>query len=348
MGNAKINAVSNGLKGFFYPLLLGVTGGLGALPMGLIEGGNAAIDKLHKSQAEKVTQLADMAKWLKTNYPNLTDAQIDDLLNQYGGHEQDYHFLQDWFNFNELFDRADFDSLTDLLNDIEAAHELYGDAPTPLTEEELNKIEQDAYAEIAAKDQEILDLYDQSFNTQKNFLENSLKENSAAFTDYRNQMLTSNAMNQQMLAGSTRFELERQQRNAIIRGASAAQRLVANINTQLGMQSKSAQLSLDTSNALAQQLLLHRQAQQGVRSDYMNAQTQYTNNKAGVLQDQLERQRNYGRSKRNDAINDYQTNYQLWEDNLNNSGLGNTGIGIYRSQYGSRKNRTEERNENSY
>ena len=145
-------------------------------------------------------------------------------------------------------------------------------------------------------------------------------------------------MQQQAIAGSVRFELDRQQRNAITRGASAAQRLVTNINTQLGLQAQSAQQSLDTSNALAQNLLAHRQAQQGLRQDYFNARNQYNRDVASTISGQAERRLAHGRAAKGNAIDDNEYAYQAWEQRLNNSGLGSLGEGIYRSRYGNRQN----------
>jgi hypothetical protein len=170
-------------------------------------------------------------------------------------------------------------------------------------------------------------------------MQQQLAENQQAFADYRNQVLTNDAMNQQAIAGSTRYELERSQRNAIIRGASAAQRLVANINTQLGMQSKAAQQSLDTSNALAQQLLAHRQAQAGIRSDYMNMMNQDAMNRAGVIKGSAERKNQYAQAQVGYNMDKNQYARDAWNDRVSDYFSGNSvGEGIYRRQYGSNRN----------
>lgn len=270
---------------------------------------------------------------LKEKYPDLTDYQIKSLIDEYGD-----DVPKNIFDFGAMSNSSDLEGLNKLMEDIQKAHELYGDAPKALTPEELAKIQEDAYAEIDAENQRLLDLYNQSFNNSQNQLQDELLENSAMFGDYRNQILTNEAMRQQALAGATRFELDRQQRNAITRGASAAQRLVANINTQLGLQAQSAQQSLDTSNALAQNLLAHRQAQQGVRNSYLNLQNQHNRDIASTISGQAERRYNYGQGRKQGAVDDYDYATKIWDENVNNSDLGELGKGIYRKKYGNTSN----------
>jgi len=272
---------------------------------------------------------SDTRKWLKEHYPELTEAQIEDLIDQYGDDAP-----QHIFDFGAWGDQSDSAGLQQLMEDIQKAYEQYGAAPEALTPEELARIQEEAYAEIDAENQKLLDLYNESFNNSQSQLQNELLQNAAMFGDYRNQILTNEAMRQQAIAGSTRYELERQQRNAITRGASAAQRLVASINTQLGLQASSAQQALDTSNALAQNLLAHRQAQQNVRGSYLNLQNQHNRDVAGVLAGQAERRYNYGQGRKQGAIDDYNYAYDVWNENISNAGLGQLGEGIYRTRYG--------------
>lgn len=301
---------------------------LTALAVGGISGfvnlGTSATDSSHTNS---------LKDWIKETYPDLTEEQVDALVAQYGESVKD-----DFFNPDAWTTGDDKDEISQLMTDIEEAYGKYGAAPEAPTSEELAKLQEDAYAEIDAENQRLLDLYNQTFQNSENMLQNSLLENSAMFGDYRNQILTNEAMRQQGLAGATRFELDRQQRNAIVRGASAAQRLVANINTQLGLQAQSAQQSLDTSNALAQNLLAHRQAQQGIRNDYMNAQNQHNRDVAGVIGGQTERRYNYGQGRKQGAVDDYNYAYDNWNENVSNSGLGSLGEGIYRNKYGRGQN----------
>ena len=235
------------------------------------------------------------------------------------------------------FDQAGLDKM---MADIEKAYDELGDMPEILSADQIKEIEEDAYADIDAENRQIMDLYDQTLNRTTDALQQGLQENNAAFSDYRNQLLTNDVMNQQAIAGSTRYELDRQQRNAISRGASAAQRLVANINTQLGTQAQSAQQALNTSNALAQQLLAHRQAQSGIRQDYTSALNQYDMNRANQLSGQAERKLSYGQGKVGWAMDKNQYERDAWNERLSNYFSGNSlGEGLYRSRYGTGRNK---------
>ena len=306
-------------------LLIGLLLAAGA---GGIAAGTTAYGKAESAKRDRT--IADYIKdWEAENGFELTDAQRKALITQYG--DDEFRL----FNSDTWGDQSDASGLKKALQDILDAHEKYGDMPEDLTPDELEQIQKDAYAEIDAENQKLLDLYNQSFANTSNMLQQQLAENTQMFNDYRNQMLTNSAMSQQAIAGAARFELDRQQRNAITRGASAAQRLVANINTQLGLQAQSAQQALDTSNALAQNLLAHRQAQQQVRESYINAQNQHNRDIASVTQGQAERRYGYGQARKEGAIADRDYAYDSWDRNIsNNSGLGQVEQGIYRSRYG--------------
>lgn len=190
---------------------------------------------------------------------------------------------------------------------------------------------QEASDTINAENRGLEDLYDQMFSNSKNLLEEQLADNNAMFADYRNQTLTNEAMANQAIAGSARYELDRQKRMAISRGASAAQRLVTNINTQLGLQAQAAQQSLNTSNALAQQLLAHRQAQAGLRQDYMNAQNQHLDRLSGLRKGNAERILNYQNGKLGQAMDAYDIDMQRYNDRLSSIQGTNPWAGAYTS-----------------
>ena len=246
--------------------------------------------------------------WMAENGITLSEEQIQALIDEYSD-DRDYILKYETWG-----DHSDPDSLAARLEFLKNAYDQLGEIPDALTDKDLARIQEEAYNEIDAENQRLLDLYNQSFANSETQLQNALLENSAMFGDYRNQVLTNEAMRQQAIAGSVRYELDRQQRNAITRGASAAQRLVAGINSQLGLQAQSAQQALDTSNALAQNLLAHRQAQQGVRNDYLTLQNQHNRDIASILSGQAERRFNYGQERKQGAIkeNDYARN--TWYD----------------------------------
>ena len=274
-----------------------------------------------------------MKNWIRQQYPNLTETEVNALVSQYGDVDGGMWDISKWGN------QSDWTGLKNSLNDLSKAYDELGNMPQALTLDQINEIENQARGEIDAENRQLFDLFDQVTNRSSDLMQQQLAENQQAFADYRNQVLTNNAMNQQAIAGSTRYELERSQRNAIIRGASAAQRLVANINTQLGMQSKAAQQSLDTSNALAQQLLAHRQAQAGIRSDYMNMMNQDAMNRAGIIKGSAERKNQYAQAQVGYNMDKNQYARDAWNDRVSDYFSGNSvGEGIYRRQYGSNRN----------
>lgn len=272
----------------------------------------------------------ELEAWLKENYPDLTQTQIDAILEQYGTDNDDFWNFSNWGSGT-----ADKEAAEKFLQDLANAYGVLGEQPDAPSESDLDKIMEEAYAEIDAENNRLLNIYNDTFADTKNVLNEELANNNAMFSDYRNQILTNEAMQQQAIAGSTRYELDRQQRNAISRGASAAQRLVTNINTSLGLQAQSAQQALDTSNALAQSLLSHRQAQQGIRNSFLDARNNYNNQVANNISGQTERRFNYGQGQRQAAIDKYNYAYDQWNDKVSNYFQGNSlGEGIYRSQYG--------------
>lgn len=311
------------------------------------------------TQAQNNSTKDHFKSWLRQKYGNqLSDAQIDALYSQYQntgqfGNWQDPRTYINllggplgwaisgigtgagwWHDYG--YNTFDQSGVEKMLKDIDNAYSQIGKMPEYLTEDQIYELEQNAYSEIDAENRQLLDLYDNTLNRTSESLQQELLENNAAFSDYRNQVLTNNIMSQQAIAGSTRYELDRQQRNAITRGASAAQRLVANINTQLGTQAQSAQQSLNTSNALAQQLLAQRQAQSSIRQDYTNALNNYTNNKASALQGNAERRLSYAQGKVGWAQEKNQYARDAWNDRVSNYFQGNSlGEGIYRNRYGS-------------
>lgn len=300
-------------------LLLGIAASAAATGVGGQWGASKATDDRNKALKEE----------LRNRYPELSESQIDALIAQYGDVGTGLMDPGHWG------DQTDREGLEKLLSDVDNAYAELGYQPEAPDEAELEKIMQDAYSEIDAENNLLLDLYKDTYGESRNVLQEELMNNATAFNDYRNQVLTNEAMRQQSLAGSTRYELDRQQRNAISRGASAAQRLVANINTQLGLQASSAQQALETSNTLAQSLINQRQANQNIRNAYLDSRNAYNSQVANNLAGQAERRYNYGQARRQGAIDKYNYLYDLWNEKVSNRFQGNSvGEGIYRSRYG--------------
>lgn len=243
-------------------------------------------------------------------------AKLSEYATKYGMSRQD---LEDVIRQNYMTDSVNgIPNASQILKDfaeMDTWNDYVGKAPEL---PDPDKLYSEAEDTINREHSDIEALYNQTLDRTTNTLNKALAENNAAFADYRNQTLTNQAMGQQAIAGSTRFELDRQQRNAISRGASAAQRLVSNINAQLGLQAQSAQQSLDTSNALAQQLLSHRQAQAGIRNDYMNAQNQYNNNMASLRRGKASEIAGYQSTKLGQAMDAYDINNQRYNERASN------------------------------
>jgi hypothetical protein len=103
---------------------------------------------------------------------------------------------------------------------------------------------------------------------QSQLMQAQLAENKASFDDYRSQILSNQYQQNAQLMGAYSSEMSKARRSALEAGASAGLRMAENINTTLAMQNKQSQISLETSNQLAQQLLNQRQAATGIRGDY--------------------------------------------------------------------------------
>lgn len=295
-------------------------------------------------------------QWSKDNNYTLSDDQIEQLVEDYS-----YQFnFTDWDSWFRDFDDVKWDELNKWLDEqLEATEELGYGSERP-TEEDLEEIAQEAEQEILDEEHgleqmyedtyldsvnrldqanaEITALYDQALQRETSAFQKELDYNNQTYGDMINQILTNDAMSQQAIAGATRYEMDRERRNAISRGASAAMRLVGNINTQLGLQNQAAQQSLDTSNQLAQMMLNQRQAGSSLRQNYINALNtnayskagqinNYTGQRIGLSSDRAnalaglrngltERAWGYGRNKRDAAYNDWHNAHQDWLDSV--------------------------------
>ena len=247
---------------------------------------------------------------------NNTLQQLRDFITKYNISESTFNNIINSYKPDSFLGSGSVDIPALLLSDLQEMDswtDIVGDAP------ELPNVDdyyQEALDTINKENATLESIYNDIYNNDRTNLEKALNDNNAMFNDYRNQLLTNEAMQQQSIAGATRYELDRQQRNAISRGASAAQRLVTNINTSLGLQAQSAQQALNTSNALAQNLLAQRQAQQGIRSDYMNAQRDDSLRRADLIKGNSERVTNYQNMKLGQAMDAYDIKNQAYNDRL--------------------------------
>ena len=268
---------------------------------------------------------------------DFSDADIEYLMNQYDS-AYNKNFWQRLITpstwFTNTFDSKGFNADLAAYND---ALTKLGDMPEDI---DYDALMANANQAIDDENAQVLKLYDDALNRSNKLFQQELDNSNQAYNDYANQIMTNNAMSTQAIAGSTRSELDRQRRNAITRGATAAQRLVANVNSQLGLQTKAAQQQLETSNTLASALLQQRQAASQLRSDYVSNLNSDTNARANLLSGTAERKSSYRNSLYNEAESLRDAKTDQWKNRLSGY-LGDSPFGtVYeRSQYRNQNNR---------
>jgi hypothetical protein len=130
--------------------------------------------------------------------------------------------------------------------------------------------------------------------------------------------------------GTVGSEMSRARRNAIEAGASAGMRIAENVNTVLSMQNKQSQLSLETSNQLAQQLLNQRQAAMGITGSYNEMLSKNSAERRSYKDQAADTRFNRGVSnynawnqqandRYNNAMTDYNTNLDKWNSQFDPS-----------------------------
>jgi hypothetical protein len=218
--------------------------------------------------------------------------------------EQDYQNYLDWRDkVGEMPDEVDYDAVANLAN-----------------------------AQIDAENAQVSALYDQMLSRSEDSYRNALAENNAMYNDQVNTLLSNSAAETNALAGSMAWQQKRATRNAITRGASAAQRLTASINAQLGTQAQASTQALETSNTLAQMLLSQRQAASSIRQNYNSDLNSYTSNKASLLSGTAERKASYRNSQLSAAESMHQAQMDQWNDRLSAYGGDGAFANAYRKQ----------------
>jgi hypothetical protein len=218
--------------------------------------------------------------------------------------EQDYQNYLDWRDkVGEMPDEIDYDAVANLAN-----------------------------AQIDAENAQVGALYDQMLSRSEGSYRNALAENNAMYNDQVNTLLSNSAAETNALAGSMAWQQKRATRNAITRGASAAQRLTASINAQLGTQAQASTQALETSNTLAQMLLSQRQAASSIRQSYNSDLNEYTGNKASLLSGTAERKASYRNSQLSAAESMHDAQMDQWNNRLSAHGGDGPFTDFYRKQ----------------
>lgn len=218
--------------------------------------------------------------------------------------KQDYQNYLEWRDkVGEMPDEIDYDAVANLAN-----------------------------AQIDAENAQVGALYDQMLSRSEDSYRNALAENNAMYNDQVNTLLSNSAAETNALAGSMAWQQKRATRNAITRGASAAQRLTASINAQLGTQAQASTQALETSNTLAQMLLSQRQAASSIRQNYNSDLNSYASNKANLLSGTAERKASYRNSQLSAAESMHDAQMDQWNDRLTAHGGSGPFTDFYRRQ----------------
>lgn len=248
-------------------------------------------------------------QWAKENNTSFSNDEIEYLLNEYGPKDFNLFDIDTW-------GPGDYKGLDSFLNQYNEAIQNLPPMPEMYDSAELQDIYNRATGEIDAENTAIQQLYDSILNRQTDAYQKELDLSNDAYNAYANQVMANQLQSQNAMQGAYRTELDRAQRNAISRGASAASRLVANINSNLGLQNQSAQQALETSNTLAQALLNQRQAAAGLRQQYTSDLNTHAAQTADLRKGSAERKHAYGTEKQNYAQYLRENDYNLWDRRL--------------------------------
>lgn len=253
-------------------------------------------------------QLADLEKEYGID---LTNEERKYLEEEFG--DKEFNF---WDMANTWGDQTDYEGRKNWFDRISKALKELPPMPEMYTSAELQDIYNRATEEIDAENTAIQQLYDSILNRQTDAYRSELDASNDAYNAYVNQILANNMQTQNAMQGAYRTELDRAQRNAISRGASAASRLVSNINANLGLQNQAAQQSLDTSNNLAQALLNQRQAAAGLRQQYSADLNTNAAQTADLRKGATERKHAYGTEQQNYAQYLRENDYNIWDQRI--------------------------------
>ena len=290
-------------------LLLAAASGTGALEA----------DKANEKKASE-----DEARKYLTEQ-GFDESYADQILNEYAGTDFNLFDGSTWGKRHTTDIDAmkrDYDEYQKVLGEL-------GDMPAM---PDLDAIASAADRDVDAENAQVLALYDQMLGRSNDAFQRELDSSNAAYNDYVSQTLSNNAMATNAIAGSTRYEMDRARRNAIRRGASAAQQLTASVNAQLGLQNRAAQQQLETSNQLASALLQQRQAAAQLRGDYVNNLNADASRRAGLISGTAERKNSLRRGYQSEALDRYYADRDQWNDRIYGALGDNPYADVYKRQ----------------
>lgn len=286
---------------------------LGELPLGLTAGGVSKDTVL-----DELRGVATTDESLNEYLTSLSDEQLLNLLDEYGGNVDSFK--------KDILELKGLDNIPELPT-FESVTEDMGEMPDM---PDYNAILEDIYSGGDEAVNKYLAELQADEDRQTSLLRNQLTENNRAFDDYRSQVLSNQYQQNAQLMGTVGSEMSRARRNAIEAGASAGMRIAENVNTVLSMQNKQSQLSLETSNQLAQQLLNQRQAAMGITGSYNEMLSKNSSERRAYKDQAADTRFNRGVSnynawnqqandRYNNAMTDYNTNLDKWNSQFDPS-----------------------------
>ena len=289
-----------------FNVLSGVlTGGLSSIPKigaSLFGQGNLGL-----KDTTLEDQYAAMNQYVSSNlegealdfWNSLSDSQKQALINE-GSYSDNVKNIGNFWGAARKTTKYDLSELVDDLN------ESISDWGGQLTEPTRNSVYNALFNEDGTSNDAMISAYldelSDAEQRQTALYQDQLKENQTMFDDYRSQVLGNQYRQNAQLMGTVESAMDKSRRNALEAGASAGLRMAENINTTLALQNKQSQISLETSNQLAQQLLNQRQAAAGIRSDYNQMLSNNAAERRGYKEQAVE-------NRYNEARADYDKNY---------------------------------------
>lgn len=266
-----------------------------------------------------------IAEWFRANYKgepyewlrNKSDAEIYALL-------EPYFKKSGMLGSTEIIDSDKLNA--DLNNLIDTANDLGG-----LESPDYDEIGKQSDATIDAEVQGLINEIEASKTAREDLYNSQIADLNNIYDTSRRQILSNNYQQNTALTDTVGSELNKARQNALEAGANAGLRIASNINTLMSVQNKQNQLSLDTANNLAQQLLNQRQANMGLTSQYQSDIDNYDSEKRNLNNGLTERKSNARANAYDEAESKYNSKVNTWNEDYDNATSGNYLADSYRS-----------------
>lgn len=181
-----------------------------------------------------------------------------------------------------------------------------------------DKLEQWATGELKNAYDEKYRLLNENDALQKQMAQEALKENADLYNSRASSLLSNQYLANASTYDALKSDMRRSRQNALEAGASAGVRIAGNINALLTAQNKQSATALETSNALAEQLLQQRQAAQGIRNDYTNYMSDSAQQRSAIGDQYRTEKRDIMEQKRSGQQADYAGRQQAYQDTMSN------------------------------